>query len=338
MIPPGTNPEDSDLDGAQPLSDGITDDGPQPSGSDLACKPALSSQDLIGHTYHPVPGLHVVATPIGNLADISDRARRTLAGASVVACEDTRVTGKLLHHLGISAQMMPYHEHNADRMRPQIVARIQAGEVVALVSDAGTPLISDPGFKLVRDVREAGLTVVPVPGASAILTALVAAGLPTDRFMFAGFLPPKDKARHDTLEELKAIPATMVFYESTRRLPESLAAMAETLGSLREAAVCRELTKLHEEVRRGILADLAAHYAEAGAPKGEAVVVIGPPLAEAPPAVEDLDALIREALLKGDSVRDVASHLAATHDLKKKAIYARAVEIQQTLATDGEGA
>lgn len=269
----------------------------------------------------------MVATPIGNLGDISDRARHALEAAAVVACEDTRMTGQLLRHLGLRAQaLVPYHEHNAAEMRPRLLARLAAGEAVALVSDAGTPMISDPGYKLVREAREAGAAVHAVPGASALLTALVVAGLPTDRFLFAGFLPAKDKARREALAELAGVPATLVFYESTRRLPEALAAMAEILGG-REAAVCRELTKLHEEVRRAPLPDLAAHYAAEGPPKGEAVVVVGPPAAGAAEAAEaDLDSLLRDALAQ-QSVRDAAATVATATGLQKKAVYARALEI-----------
>jgi len=269
----------------------------------------------------------VVATPIGNLGDISDRARHALEAAAVVACEDTRMTGQLLRHLGLRAQaLVPYHEHNAAEMRPRLLARLAAGEAVALVSDAGTPMISDPGYKLVREAREAGAAVHAVPGASALLTALVVAGLPTDRFLFAGFLPAKDKARREALAELAGVPATLVFYESTRRLPEALAAMAEILGG-REAAVCRELTKLHEEVRRAPLPDLAAHYGAEGPPKGEAVVVVGPPAAGAAEAAEaDLDSMLRDALAQ-QSVRDAAATVATATGLQKKAVYARALEI-----------
>lgn len=257
---------------------------------------------------------------------MTDRARKVLAAADLVACEDTRVTGNLLRHLGLRADLLPYHEHNAEKMRPRLLDALAAGKVVALVSDAGTPLISDPGFKLVREVAESGVPVIPVPGASALLAALVVAGLPTDRFLFAGFPPQKAKARRESLGELAAVPATLVFYEATHRLPESLAAMAEVFGP-RPAAVCRELTKLHEEVRRAPLDALAAHYAEHGAPKGEAVVVVGPPgsggAEEAPP---DLDALLREAL-KSQSVRDAAATVAAATGLKKREVYARALDL-----------
>lgn len=274
----------------------------------------------------PAPGLYIVATPIGNLGDVTDRARRILAAADVVACEDTRVTGNLLRHLGLRADLVPYHEHNAARMRPRLLERLAAGAVVALVSDAGTPLISDPGYKLVREAAEAGVAVVPVPGASALLAALMVAGLPTDRFLFAGFPPQKATARREAMAELATVPATLVFYEGTHRLPESLATMAEVFGP-RPAAVCRELTKLYEEVRRAPLDALAAHYAEAGAPRGEAVVVIGPPDATSAAAAPDLDTLLRDAIASGQSVRDAAATVAAATGLKKKVVYSRALEI-----------
>lgn len=271
-------------------------------------------------------GLYVVATPIGNMGDITRRACQVLGAASVVACEDTRVTGAMLRRLGISTPMLPYHEHNAERMRPQVLSRIAAGEAVALVSDAGTPLVSDPGFKLVREARDQGLTVVPVPGASALLTALMVAGLPTDRFLFAGFPPSKEKARQEFLSSLKAVPATLVVYESVHRLPESLASMAAVFGP-REAAVCRELTKLHEEVRRAPLTDLAAHYAAAGSPKGEAVVVIAPPeVVEETAETLDLDGLLRAALARL-SVRDATAEVVSVTGLKKRDVYNRALEL-----------
>lgn len=272
-------------------------------------------------------GLYVVATPIGNLGDITARARQTLASADIVACEDTRVTGSLLHHLGIAAKLLPYHEHNAERARPQILERLRAGQAVALVSDAGTPLISDPGYKLVREVRDLGMAVVPVPGASALLSALMVAGLPTDRFLFVGFLPNKDKARLESLQELKTVPATLIFYESTRRIPETLAAMTQVFGDHREAAVCRELTKLYEDVRRAPLAELLAHYQQAGAPRGEAVIVVAPPANDQKPADgEDLDSLLRMAM-RSQSVRDAAATVAAASGLKKRDVYARALQL-----------
>lgn len=273
------------------------------------------------------PGLHVVATPIGNLGDITLRALDTLRDAAVIACEDTRVTGGLCQKLGIRTPLVPYHEHNAEAMRPKLISRMKNGEAVALVSDAGTPLVSDPGYKLVRAVVEEGLPVIPLPGASAALAALVVAGLPSDRFLFCGFPPQKTKARRDWLAEVATVPATLVIYEGPSRLPDSLADMAEVLGPTREAAVCRELTKLYEETRRGSLTDLAAHYAAAGSPKGEVVIVVGPPAAAAAATEEDLDTLLRAALDRGDSVRDAAAAVAAATGRKKREVYARALEI-----------
>jgi len=271
------------------------------------------------------PGLHVVATPIGNMGDITRRAVETLEKADVIACEDTRVTGGLLKRLGLKGKLVPYHEHNAARMRPELLQRLRDGQRVVLVSDAGTPLVSDPGFKLVREAADAGLRVQAAPGASALLAALMVAGLPTDRFMFAGFPPNKAKARATFLADLAAVPATLVFYESAKRLADSLAAMAAAFGP-REAAVCRELTKLHEEVRRAPLTDLAAAYAAEGPPKGEIVVVVGPPPPAAAPGPEDVDALLRAALA-GKSVRDAAAEVAAVTGLKKRQVYARALEL-----------
>src|SRR5450755_4041724 len=239
-------------------------------------------------------GLYLVATPIGNLRDISLRALETLAAADVIACEDSRVTRKLLDHYGIATPLTPYHEHNAVAARPKLLARLAAAEAIALVSDAGTPLISDPGFKLVRAVCEAGLPVSAAPGPSAALTALAVAGLPTDRFFFEGFLPPKDGARRNRIAELTQIPATLVLFETGPRIAAALAALADGLGD-RSAAVCRELTKLHEEVRRDTLAALARAYAAGGETRGEFVLVIAPPEAPAVSA-EDVDALLRQAL------------------------------------------
>jgi 16S rRNA (cytidine1402-2'-O)-methyltransferase len=314
---PGRRPKDPDDRGAQALSVDDRHKSGQPSGSPEGSKPTAGAL---------AAGLYVVATPIGNLGDIGDRARRTLEGAALVACEDTRMTGQLLRHLGLRAQaLLPYHDHNAAEMRPRLLARLAAGEAVALVSDAGTPLISDPGFKLVRAAREAGHAVWAVPGASALLSALVVAGLPTDRFLFAGFLPAKDKARRAALDEIREVPATLVFYDSARRLAETLAAMADVLGR-REAAVCRELTKLHEEVRRDRLPDLAAAYAAEGPPRGEVVIVVGPPEVAAGGGANDVDALLR-AVLKTQSVRDAAATVAAATGLKKTEVYARALDL-----------
>ncbi len=223
----------------------------------------------------PAPGLHVVATPIGHLGDVTLRALETLAGADLVACEDTRVTAKLFERYMIRTRRVAYHEHNAAEMRPKLMERLTAGASIALVSDAGTPLVSDPGFKLVEAVREAGLPVIPVPGASAVLAALVAAGLPTDRFFFEGFLPAKSAARRTRLAAIGAVPATIVAFETGPRLAEALSDVAAALPD-RTVAVCRELTKTFEEVVRGAPAELAGRYADV-APKGEIVLVIGPP-------------------------------------------------------------
>jgi len=271
------------------------------------------------------PGLYVVATPIGNAADITLRALDTLKRADAVACEDTRVTGKLMMIHGVSTPLVSYHEHNAARMRPVLIERMRAGEAVALVSDAGTPLVSDPGYKLVRECVAAGVGVTALPGPSAPLTALVLSGLPTDRFLFAGFLPNKQAARRGAIGELRGVPATLVFFESAQRLPDTLADLADLLGE-REAAVARELTKLYEEVRRGPLPELAAHYAEAGPPKGEVVLVVGPPGAEAEMGEADMDAALAEALGRL-SVRDAAAEVAARTGRAKREVYARALEL-----------
>ena len=271
-------------------------------------------------------GLYIVATPIGNLGDISQRALDTLKGVDVIACEDTRVTGVLLQRISIATPMTPYHDHNADRVRPQLIGRLQAGEAVALVSDAGTPLISDPGYKLVRECAALGIATIPLPGPSALLAALTVAALPTDQVMFAGFLPAKSGVRKDTLMSLKTLRATLVFYEAPPRLTESLAAMTAVLGP-RDAAVCRELTKLHEEIRRGTLQELADAYATEATPKGEVVVVVAG--APADQGVVD-DAALEEALLaalKTMSVRDAAAAVAEALNQPRRTIYARALEL-----------
>ena len=275
------------------------------------------------------PGLHLVATPIGNLADMTIRALATLARADVIACEDTRVTGKLKAAFGIETALTPYHEHNADRAGPALIERLKRGEIVALVSDAGTPLVSDPGFRLVRAAIEAGIAVIPVPGPSAVLAALAAAGLPTDRFLFAGFLPTREKARRDALTALAAIDATLVIYESPNRLAASLADMAACLGA-RDAVVARELTKLHEEFRRGSLPELAATAGDITA-KGEIAVVIAPPGEVPPPGAEDVETLLREALSRL-GVRDAAAEIAAATGLPRRALYNQAL----ALKTDAE--
>ncbi len=272
-------------------------------------------------------GLYLVATPIGNLGDISLRALATLAGADAIACEDTRVTRKLLDHYGIATPLTPYHEHNAASARPKLIARLAQGETIALVSDAGTPLISDPGFKLVQAAQQEGHAVHSVPGASAVLAALGSAGLPTDRFYFEGFLPAKSGQRRARIAELSAIPATLVLFESGPRIAESLADLA-ALWPERDAAICRELTKLHEEVRRDSLATLAQHYNSPGAEtRGEFVLVIAPPAErETAPSAEELDALILAALQRV-SVKDAVAEIAATTGLPKRDVYQRALSL-----------
>lgn len=267
-----------------------------------------------------IPGLQIVATPIGNLGDLSPRAAAILNAVDVIACEDTRVTGKLLSAYGIETRMAPYHDHSSTDARDRLIDRLKQGKSVALVSDAGTPLISDPGYKLVRAALDAGIEVSAVPGPASPLAALVVSGLPSDRFMFVGYLPTKDKARRDALAELTEIRATLLFLESTRRLAATTAVMAEILGD-RPAAVAREMTKLHEEVRRDTLTALANGYAAAPAPKGEAVIVVGPPLAAAP---LDPEALLDSAL-ETMSVRDAAAAVAEATGLPRKEIYARAL-------------
>jgi 16S rRNA (cytidine1402-2'-O)-methyltransferase len=272
----------------------------------------------------PEPGLYVVATPIGNLRDISLRALDILGGVSRVYAEDTRVARKLLDAYGLKPRLGAYHDYSDESARGEILEAIAAGESVALISDAGTPLVSDPGFKLVRAAIEAGFKVVPIPGACAALAALVASGMATDRFMFLGFLPPKQAGRRAALEEAADIEATLVIYESGPRLADSLADMAGILGD-RPAAVARELTKLFEETRRGTLAELAAHYLAAGPPKGEIVVVIGPPL---PSEVSDdaLDAFLSRHLSSG--VKAAASEAARALGVSRKRAYARALSLR----------
>lgn len=274
------------------------------------------------------PGLYVVSTPIGNAADLTFRAVTVLAAVDLIACEDTRVTRWLLDHYQITAKTISYHEHNAEKVRPHLLARLAAGARVALVSDAGTPLISDPGYKLVREAIATGIPVIAAPGASAPLAALVVSGLPCDRFLFAGFLPAKTAARQAALAELAPVRATLILFESAQRLAETLADGAAVLGS-RPAAVTRELTKRFEEVRRGSLPDLAAAYAAEGPPKGEVVVVIGPPDADSAQAdAAALDRALRAALA-GSSVRDAAETVARACGWPRRTVYARALALAE---------
>jgi 16S rRNA (cytidine1402-2'-O)-methyltransferase len=273
------------------------------------------------------PGLHIVATPIGNLKDVSFRALGTLAAADAVFAEDTRVSRKLLAHYGITTPLVAYHEHNAAEMRPKILARLQEGQALALISDAGTPLVSDPGYKLVEAVLAEGFTVVPVPGPSAVLAALVAAGLPTDRFFFEGFLPPKSTARRERLSELSSIPATLVFFESPHRLLGMLHDAHEILGD-RSAAVARELTKLYETVRRGTLSALFSEFESAPRPKGEIVVLIGAAVDSVSDEQKgaDLDDRLR-LHLSHLSVKDAVAVAVEETGLPRRQVYARAVAL-----------
>ncbi len=270
------------------------------------------------------PGLYIVATPIGNLADLSPRAADVLSRADVIAVEDSRVTAGLLRHIGTRRPMIPYHDHNAEGMRPGLIARMTT-EAIALVSDAGTPLISDPGYKLVRDARAAGRTVVTIPGPCAAVAALTLAGLPTDRFLFCGFLPSKAKARADAIAEIAAIRATLVLYESGPRLSVCLSALADGLGD-RDAAVTREITKRYEEAVTGTLTHLAARYADAP-PKGEIVIVVAPPGEAPPPDAADAEAALAEALTRLP-VAKAAGEVARAFGLDRKELYARALAMK----------
>ncbi len=268
-------------------------------------------------------GLYVVSTPIGNLRDITLRALDTLRGADEILAEDTRIGRRLLDAHDIRAKLSPYHDHNGAKRRPEIIEKLAEGAIIALISDAGTPLISDPGWKLTRAALKAGHRVFPIPGASALLAGLVASGLPSDRFMFCGFLPAKTSARKTEAANLAAVPATLIFYESGPRLAACLADLAETLGPDREAAVARELTKLFEETQRGTLAELAAHYSQHGHPKGEIVVLVGPPgKLEITGAV--IDAALKAAL-KTQSHKQAASAVAEQLGIAKREAYQRAL-------------
>lgn len=270
-------------------------------------------------------GLYLVATPIGNLRDTTLRALDILAACDLIACEDTRVTRKLTGHFGITTPLTPYHDHNAETARPKILQKLAAGGSVALVSDAGTPLISDPGYKLVRAARAADHAVTAAPGASAVLAALGVAGLPTDRFFFEGFLPAKEAARRARIGELARVPGTLVLFESGPRLAATLADLAAGLGG-RDAAVCRELTKLHEEARRDTLEKLAEAYANGGEIRGEITIVIAQPAESAQPTAAEIDSLLRAALARV-SLKDAVAEVAAATGEPRRAVYARALEL-----------
>src|SRR6202011_4784543 len=290
--------------------------------------PSERTFSVAGHTLaapKAVPGLHLVATPIGNLGDITLRALETLAGVDIIACEDTRITRRLTERYAISAQLKPYHEHNAALARPKILERLAQGASIALVSDAGTPLISDPGFKLVREVCAAGHQVIALPGPSSVLAALSVSALPTDRFFFEGFLPPKQTARRARLNELSRIDATVVLFESGNRVQDTLADLADIMGA-REAAICRELTKLHEEISRGPLSELAQGAGELET-RGEFVLVVGPPPADAKVMAEGtLDDLLRSELEQG-SVKDAVAHAVELSGRPRREVYSRALEL-----------
>lgn len=278
------------------------------------------------------PGLYPVATPIGNLSDMSLRALEVLANADLVVCEDTRVTRTLLDRYALKKPTAAYHEHNAARERPRLLAMLKGDMTLALVSDAGTPLVSDPGYKLVEEAIEAGVPVVPVPGPSAILAALVAAGLPTDTFAFLGFLPPKTAARRTRLSAFAAVPATLVLYEAPHRAAETLSDMADVLGADRPGALARELTKRFEEVRRGTLGELAAG-ARSDPPRGEIVLLAGPPM-EKPSTGDDLDALLLAALATSGPGQAAAEIAKATGHPRRE-VYQRALALRAGLDAAG---
>ncbi len=304
----------------------------EPNDALLPSKSALSKSTGEAETRHKshveAGTLVVVATPIGNLGDITHRAVDSLRDADVIACEDTRVTAKLLSAYDIHTPMLAYHEHNAARVRPQLIERLRQGQVVALVSDAGTPLVSDPGYKLVEALIAEGIPVTAAPGASALLTALVLSGLPSDRFLFAGFLPVKSTARRAEIRSLAAVPATLIFYEAPPRIAKLLEDLLAVLGP-RPAAVARELTKRFEEVRRGPLAELAAHYADAPQPKGELVVLVGAPELGATGTASDADLdTALTAAMATLSVKEAAALVAAETGVPRRVTYARALKLR----------
>ncbi|HIF10422.1 MAG TPA: 16S rRNA (cytidine(1402)-2'-O)-methyltransferase [Sneathiellales bacterium] len=274
--------------------------------------------------FQALPGLYLVATPIGNLGDITLRALSVLSGVNLIACEDTRISRRLLDRYGIKTKLTAYHDHNAQTVRPRLLDQIAQGQSVALVSDAGMPLVSDPGYKLVRDAVARDILVTVVPGPSSVPSALALSGLPSDRFLFAGFLPARKAARTRVLADLKDIETTLIFFEAARRLPQSIADMAGVLGD-RQAAVARELTKKFEQVRRGTLFGLAAAYQEEGAPKGEVVVVIAPPDASMAREV-DIDDVLKPLLVRHSLKQAVAMATAKTGRPRRE-VYARALHL-----------
>lgn len=280
--------------------------------------------------------LYLVSTPIGNLGDISERAKKTLENVDLIACEDTRTSKQLFSLLGLSVipPLTPYHEHNADTVRPRLLEKLKKGVSIALVSDAGTPLVSDPGYKLVRACREQGIQVTTVPGANAVLSALQLSGLPSDSFFFKGFLPPKTHARQQLLRELETIPATLIFYETSHRLIEMLSDLRLILGD-RETAVVREITKKFEETKNGLLSELIDYYTQEGAPKGELVVVVDRyKKTENAVSAEDLTALIQKTL-QDYSVRDTVERIVSLTGLNKRDLYKKVLEIKENGGKNG---
>lgn len=278
--------------------------------------------------------LYVIATPIGHLGDVTLRALAVLARADIIYCEDTRHSQKLMERYGIGRPLRAYHEHNAEKERPHILAAVAAGKAVALISDAGTPLISDPGYKLVRDVIEAGHGVISLPGPSALLAGLTSSGLPTDCFVFAGFLPPKEAARRARIAELASAPGTLVLFEAPGRVARTLADLRDGLGP-REAAVARELTKVHEELRRGSLADLARQAAEGAEARGEFVILVGPAAARS--VTDDEIAAALDSALVTSSLRDAVRDVTARLGAGKSRVYEIAVRLKgKHGATDQE--
>ena len=273
--------------------------------------------------------LYLVATPIGNLGDITLRALETLSSADVLACEDTRVTRILLERYGIRNRPYAYHEHNAQEVGPRLVAALEAGKSVALVSDAGTPLVSDPGYRLGQLALDAGYRVVPIPGASAPLAALVGSGMPSDAFLFAGFLPVKDRGKRDRFAELSKIPATLIFFESPHRIGASVRVAAEVLGRDRRAVVCRELTKTFEEFRRGTLGELADYYDEDRTVKGEIVLLVEPPSYDDIPDIEDVEKLLKDLVSTMPSAK-AAAEAAKLTGLPRKELYQRLLDMKDS--------
>ncbi|WP_349041132.1 16S rRNA (cytidine(1402)-2'-O)-methyltransferase [Agrobacterium sp. SORGH_AS 787] len=273
--------------------------------------------------------LYLVATPIGNLGDITLRALETLSSADVLACEDTRVTRILLERYGIRNRPYAYHEHNAQEVGPRLIAALEAGKSVALVSDAGTPLVSDPGYRLGQLALEAGFRVVPIPGASAPLAALVGSGMPSDAFLFAGFLPVKDRGKRDRFAELSKIPATLIFFESPHRIGASVRVAAEVLGRERRAVVCRELTKTFEEFRRGTLGELADYYDEDRTVKGEIVLLVEPPSYDDIPDIEDVEKLLKD-LVSTMPAAKAAAEAAKLTGLPRKELYQRLLDMKDS--------